>query len=154
MVAPPVQPFEVSVTATTPAGPPPPPSIAADAPAQGGRAPGRLAPGVPESTVGIVPQDTVAAPPSRPRPASPEAAAPASAAMPAAAVPEAVLVQLGVFGTPANADVLRHKVLRNGIVARTETRLQIGPFNDKAEAEAVLAKLKSIGVEAVLVPQP
>ena len=73
------------------------------------------------------------------------------AAKPAPATGQAYLVQVGVFMSPANARALQQQLLKAGIPAHTETRVQLGPFQDRREAETALAKVKELGVDAVLV---
>ena len=63
------------------------------------------------------------------------------------------VVQLGVFSNPANAIQLQEKLKEHGIKSYTETKVHIGPFKDKVEAEAAVAKLKALGIGAVIVPQ-
>ena len=62
------------------------------------------------------------------------------------------LVQAGVFTSSANAQSLQQKLAKAGIRAKVETRVQLGPYKDKREAEQALAKLKKLGVNAVMVP--
>jgi len=88
--------------------------------------------------------------PARPATALPPVTA-KIAVKPAPATGEAYLVQVGVFMSPANAQALQHQLVKAGIPAHTETRVQLGPFQDRREAEAALAKLKKLGVNAVLV---
>jgi len=83
-----------------------------------------------------------------------EAYRPASAkiaAKPAPATGKAYVVQVGVFMSPANAQALQQQLVKAGIPAHTETRVQLGPFQDRREAETALAKVKKLGVNAVLV---
>jgi DedD protein len=54
--------------------------------------------------------------------------------------------------SPANAQALQQQLVKAGIPAYTETRVQLGPFQDRREAETALAKVKKLGVNAVLVP--
>ena len=61
------------------------------------------------------------------------------------------MVQVGVFMSPANAQTLQQKLLEAGIPAHTETRVQLGPFQDRREAETAVAKVKKLGVNAVLI---
>lgn len=88
-------------------------------------------------------------------PARPAAALhPASAnnaAKPAPAPGKAYVVQVGVFMSPANAQALQQQLFKAGLPAHTETRVQLGPFQDRRDAEAALAKVKKLGVNAVLV---
>ena len=64
---------------------------------------------------------------------------------------KAYLVQVGVFTSPANAQALQKQLKRAGIEAHLETRVQIGPFMDKREADQALARAKKLGINAVLV---
>jgi len=61
-------------------------------------------------------------------------------------------VQLGVFSNPTNAIQLQEKLAQNGIKSYTETKLNVGPFHNKAEADQALAKIRAMGVSAVVVP--
>lgn len=73
------------------------------------------------------------------------------AAKPAPATGTAYVVQVGVFMSPANAQALQQQLVQAGIPAHTETRVQLGPFQNRREAETALAKVKKLGVNAVLV---
>lgn len=70
---------------------------------------------------------------------------------PVPATSTAYVVQVGVFQSPANAQALQQQLLKAGIPAHTETRVQLGPYQDRREAETALAKVKKLGVNAVLV---
>ena len=83
--------------------------------------------------------------------AAPPAASSRAAAKPAGAAIPAYVVQAGVFNSPANAQALQNKLVKAGIPAHTETRVQLGPFRDRVEAERALAKVRKLGVNAVLV---
>jgi DedD protein len=63
---------------------------------------------------------------------------------------KAYLVQVGVFTSPANAQALQTQLRRAGIEAHLETRVQLGPFKDKREADKALARAKKLGINAVL----
>ena len=63
----------------------------------------------------------------------------------------AYLVQVGVFTSQANAQALQKQLQRAGIEAHLETRVQIGPFKDKREADKALVRAKKLGINAVLV---
>ena len=73
---------------------------------------------------------------------------------PSAMLPDSAtyLVQAGVFTSTANAQSLQQKLAKAGIRAKVETRVQLGPYKDRREAEQALAKLKKLGVNAVMVP--
>jgi len=61
------------------------------------------------------------------------------------------LVQVGIFNSPANAQALQKQLRRAGIEAHLETRVQLGPFKDKRDADIALARARKLGVDAVLV---
>jgi DedD protein len=61
------------------------------------------------------------------------------------------VVQLGVFMTVENAQSLQAKLKQQGIPAFLETRVVVGPFRDRTEADAVQHKLKDLGVAGVIV---
>jgi DedD protein len=77
----------------------------------------------------------------------------ATAAATPAADGKPFVVQIGVFSSSVNAEALREKLHQAGIPAYTETRLQVGPFKDRTEAERTLQRLKELGVKGVVVPQ-
>jgi cell division protein FtsN len=87
--------------------------------------------------------------------------APAGAATAAtAADPFTYFVQAGAFKTPTDADAQRAKLAMMGMAAavsereqagQTVFRVRLGPFNDKAKADAAREQLEGHGVEAVLV---
>lgn len=96
-------------------------------------------------------------PPVQAKPAEPlrpveRAAVPAPARPAEVAAPKGYTVQLGVFSNPANALQLQEKLAQHGIKSYTETKLNIGPFQTRAEADQALAKLRSLGISAVVVP--
>jgi DedD protein len=64
---------------------------------------------------------------------------------------KAYVVQVGVFTSPANALALQKQLRRAGIEAHLETRVQLGPFKDKRDADRALARAKKLGINAVLV---
>jgi cell division protein FtsN len=60
------------------------------------------------------------------------------------------VVQLGLFNTVENAQALRARLEAQGIPVFLETRVVVGPFRDRAEADAAQAKLKALGVAGVV----
>jgi DedD protein len=66
--------------------------------------------------------------------------------------PKAYAVQLGLFSNPENALQLQKRLAEHGIQSHTETRLQVGPFQTRAEAEQALARIRALGINAVLAP--
>lgn len=103
---------------------------------------------------GDAPARAAVADPERPEPAP--AAAPASPApakaSPAKPVPRSgYLVQLGVFSTADNAQALHEKVAAMGIESHIESRVVVGPFKDRAAADAAREKLRKSGLGKGLV---
>ncbi len=99
----------------------------------------------------VVNNETLATPPrtasAPPSPATQSAPAQNNAPVPG----KAYLVQVGVFASPANAQALQRQLRRAGIDAHLETRVQLGPFKDKRDADKALARARKLGVNAVLV---
>jgi len=62
------------------------------------------------------------------------------------------LVQLGVFSNPSHAQELVQRLRKQGIQARTETRVHIGPFANEREAEKARAEMRRQGLDAVITP--
>jgi dihydrofolate synthase / folylpolyglutamate synthase len=113
------------------------------------------------------------APPSRPSATSPPGGAeetrpaPTSAPTTPAAVsrgePSRYVVQLGSFGSRANADRLVRDMTARGFTAfiapittqgRELYRVRVGPTRDRASAEALAAQLKRLGQSGSIVPIP
>lgn len=80
----------------------------------------------------------------------PVTAPPAKATEPVA--PKGYVVQLGLFSNYENAVQLQKRLAEHGIKSYTETRLHVGPFQNKAEADQAMAKIRSMGINAVLAP--
>lgn len=78
--------------------------------------------------------------------------APPPPARPAEPAPKGYTVQLGVFSNMTNAQQLQDRLAQNGIKSYTETRVNVGPFQNKAEADQALAKIRAMGINAVVVP--
>jgi len=62
------------------------------------------------------------------------------------------LLQAGVFSSVQRAEELHARLTLSGVPSTLETRVQVGPFKTRQEAEAAQAKLKELGVETILVP--
>jgi cell division septation protein DedD len=101
----------------------------------------------------IINNETLAPAPRATSATSPPQAAPDGppAGKTASNTGKAYLVQIGVFTSPSNAQALQKRLQRAGIEAHLETRVQIGPFKDKREADKALARAKKLGINAVLV---
>lgn len=59
-------------------------------------------------------------------------------------------MQAGVFSDPRRAEELHARLTLEGIPATIESRVQVGPFKNREEAEAARSRLKSLGVDAVM----
>jgi DedD protein len=93
-------------------------------------------------------------PPASPAPARAEAAKPATTA-PATPSPRpegaaTYVVQLGVFADPANAKDLVERLAKLGVQARMETRVQVGPFDKREDADKARAAMLKLGVKGVV----
>lgn len=62
------------------------------------------------------------------------------------------LLQAGVFSSVQRAEELHARLTLSGVPSTLETRVQVGPFKTRQEAEMAQAKLRELGVEAILVP--
>jgi DedD protein len=59
-------------------------------------------------------------------------------------------LQAGVFSDPRRAEELHAKLTLEGIPSTIEARVEVGPFKTREEAEAARAKMKALGIDAVL----
>ncbi len=82
-------------------------------------------------------------------PSLPPAAQPAPTEKTALVTGQAYMIQVGVFTSPANAQALRKRLQRAGFGAHLETRVLLGPFKDKLDADKALARAKKLGINAV-----
>lgn len=107
-------------------------------------------------TPSTTPPAAVTRPAAPPRPilseAKTEPSAPAPAA-PAGPGERGYVLQLGVFSNPDNAKQLLQRLSREGIRAYSETRVQVGPFQSREEAEKARMTLERLGILAVIAPQ-
>ncbi len=94
------------------------------------------------------------APPSQPRAAAAPAREPPAAAVVAPPAPPRLFsgyaLQAGVFSDPRRAEELNAKLILEGIPSTIEARVQVGPFKTRAEAEAVRDKMKTMGIDTVM----
>jgi len=86
------------------------------------------------------------APTPTPQPAASPVKTPASARLFSGFV-----LQAGVFSNPQLAEELRAKLILSGVPSSVETRVQVGPFSTRQEAEAAQARLKELGIQTILV---
>lgn len=81
----------------------------------------------------------------------PEPRATAQVVPAAPAVPNGFVLQAGVFSSIKRAEELHAQLTLSGVPSTLETRVQVGPFRTRQEAEAAQAKLKELGVQTILV---
>lgn len=127
-----------------------PPRTEAAAPSPA--APRTAAPSTPPAT-------RAAAAPRTAAPAVNRSEAPARAEAPVAAEPPSpprlfsgYALQAGVFSDTRRAEELHARLVLEGIPATIESRVQVGPFRNRAEAEAMREKMKAMGIDTVLLP--
>lgn len=138
---------------------------------------------LPPPEVAAQPSAARAKQPARPQPASPPPAATARAGEPrgdaavvspraevSAASPSPAQVaprqqptlprllsgytlQAGVFSDPRRAEDLYAKLVQEGIPATLETRVLVGPFRNRDEAESARAKMLVMGIDALQLPK-
>lgn len=141
-----------------PLEPPPRPEVAAQ-PTLPRPTPSAARPAAPSAPASPARPAAAAKPAELKAPAAPATpAAPARvepAAAPAAAVPPPRLfygyaLQAGVFSDPRRAEELHAKLTMEGIPSTIEARVQVGPFKTREEAEATRAKMKALGIDALL----
>ncbi len=61
-------------------------------------------------------------------------------------------VQVGVFADPTHAQGLVDRLTAQGIHAHLETRVQVGPYANRAEAARAQAMLKTLGITGLIAP--
>lgn len=116
------------------------------------------------------PEEMTASPPMRPAPAAaPEPSQVLRAERPSSSVAtnsppgarvlqrtprlfSGFVLQAGVFNSVQRAEELHAKLTLSGVPSSVETRVQVGPFRTREEAEAAQAKLRELGIDSILVP--
>lgn len=101
---------------------------------------------VPERPASIVPEIPQVRP--VPRVVEPRSATPSGIAR----LFSGFILQAGVFTNAQRAEELHAKLTLSGVPSTLETRVQVGPFRTRQEAEAAQARLRELGVETILVP--
>ena len=62
-------------------------------------------------------------------------------------------LQAGVFSDPRRAEDLYARLVQEGIPVTLETRVLVGPFQNRNEAESARAKMLVMGIEALQLPK-
>lgn len=117
-------------------------------------APVRTSRTTPEATAGptMAPEESVT---PRVKPAARVVEAPTSPPIPPSSVSRlfsGFVLRAGVFTNAQRAEELHAKLTLSGVPSTVESRVQVGPFRTRQEAEAAQAKLKELGVETILLP--
>lgn len=125
---------EHPVEATAPTEAPPPPKVS--------------------NTPRLAPQPVAPPTEARPAPTVTPREIPASASKPPLIPPTvdtgSFVVQLGVFASPARAEELVRQLKSKGIRATTETRVHVGPFLNRQEAEKAKAEMTRLGIGGIV----
>ena len=109
----------------------------------------------PQPSAAPVPEKTAepkSTPPMRVDAAAEPTTAPIAAPLSPPRLLSGFVLQAGVFSDPRRAEDLHAKLLQQGVPASIEARVEVGPFKTKAEALAAREKLKSIGIETMMLP--
>ncbi len=120
--------------------PPPSKSISARQPGTPARSEGAAAP-----SMDSVAAAKVAPPAATTLPSPPAKAEPIGSSV-------GYQVQLGLFASMGNAQKLVKELQKHGIAAHTVTRVQVGPFKNRAEADEAMKKLRELGYAPLLAP--
>ena len=146
---PPPKPIAPPPAAEAPSTPPPPPEVEVEQPEAREAAPAR--PAARETPPAPAPAPSTSAAAKTP-PAPAAAAKDASVAKAPAALPPAAgfVVQLGMFTSVENAQAMLERLKAQNVPAYLETRVVVGPFRDRAEADAAQRKLQAGGVSGVI----
>lgn len=70
-----------------------------------------------------------------------------------AKLPKGPHLQAGIFASTANAEEMKKKLEAAGYPAYLETRVHVGPFQNRKEADKVREKLKDQGTSTLFIPQ-
>ena len=139
--------------ADLPARPETGPKAAVGRPAAGGgRTPSAVSASSPQVSTGFAPSARVSE--SRSPIGVPSSRGEPTHALPPQPAPARLLsgfaLQAGVFSDPRRAEELHARLTLEGIPSTIESRVQVGPFNSREEAEAARIKMKAIGIDAVM----
>jgi cell division protein FtsN len=67
-------------------------------------------------------------------------------------VPSGHRMQVGAFTSLQNAEALQRKLAEAGVPTSTETRVLIGPFRDRAEADRSMEVVTKFGLDVMAIP--
>jgi DedD protein len=133
------------------APPPPPPSVEAEPAASPRGAQPSATPAEHAPTRAATSEAHAQPARSSASPPAPAAAQGTPAAQPAPLAPNpGYVIQLGMFTSVDNAQTLLERLKAQGVPAYLETRVVVGPFRDRAEADAAQRKLHAGGVNGVI----
>jgi len=132
--------------------PPPPPPSVNNEPLAPGESVGQVKLAQAPAASDIVPESTGGASRAVARTSSRPSAdpSPTPAALKVAPSATGYVVQLGVFASVEHAQSLQSKLKEQGIPTTLETRVIVGPFQDRAEADAAQKKLNALGISGLV----
>jgi DedD protein len=132
--------------------PPPPPPSVSNEPLAPGESTGQVKLAHGPAAADIVPESTGGASRAPAKTASNSSAEPSPAPAASKAAPSATgyVVQLGVFASIEHAQSLQGKLKEQGIPTTLETRVIVGPFPDRAGADAAQKKLNALGISGLV----
>ena len=132
--------------------PPPPPPSVNNEPLAPGESVGQVKLAQAPAASDIVPESTGGASRAVARTSSRPSAdpSPTPAALKVAPSATGYVVQLGVFASVEHAQSLQSKLKEQGIPTTLETRVIVGPFQDRAEADAAQKKLSALGISGLV----
>lgn len=68
-------------------------------------------------------------------------------------LPRGPHLQAGIFASPANAEEMKKKLEAEGYPVYLETRVHVGPFQNRKDADKARDKLKEQGTATLFIPQ-
>lgn len=110
------------------------------------------APATVAAGVASEPKGGATAPPSAAGPDSSLPSRPSAPVVPPKLI-SGYTLQAGVFADPRRAEDLHAKLVQEGIPATLETRVLVGPFRSREDADAARAKMLVLGVDALQLPR-
>jgi cell division protein FtsN len=138
----------ITTLAERPTEPTPPPAIAAQPRLPAPTSPAPAAVSAPRRVLEAAPERT-AAPDMAPVVSVPE---PARVPAPPPRLSTGYVVQAGVFASAQHAEALFARLQSAGIPATIETRVAVGPFKSRREAQAAHEKMRAMGIDGLLLP--
>lgn len=112
------------------------------------------APAVPRSAEPRPAEIRPAAQPEEAAPTARQQVAPAGGSTFGGRLFKGYALQAGVFSDVSGAEEVRAKLMLNNIPSTLEVRIHVGPFKTREEADAARAKMKELGIDAMMLMPP